>query len=242
MKTRILILAFLFACISLCATAQPKIFIMGYAYTEEGNKQTIVPFATISVYDYNQPNELKYFTTCGPYGNYTIRPYDHTKKYRFVVEASGYKIKEFNLEEIPEVWKGKPFSGNRNVNIPLIKDKNTSSTIRDKKYTIAMLKKEAKVKTITDLLHLIPEIRKEGNDWITAKGEGSVCLFLNGIVAAPQTLAKLDKLPVDGVTSIDYYQLGQGGLYDATINISLIVGKPATAPTDKLSPSPLMFY
>lgn len=241
MRTKKIILTFLFIHLSLYVAAQSNIWLTGYIYCEKAGKQTTVPFATVSVYDYNKPNELIYFTVCGPHGNYNIKPYDHTKKYHFVVEAPGYKIKKINLKEIPEIWNGKPFSGNCNVYIPLDKDEKTSSKIETKIYTKEELKKGEKAQTITDLLLLMPNICKEGNDWVTAQGKGSVCIFLNGIKATPKTLSNFDKVPADGVASIKYYQLPQGGIFDATVNITLIVGKPATPPTDKLEPSRFIF-
>lgn len=241
MKTKKVILTFLFMYISLYAAAQADIWLTGYIYNEEAGKQATVPFAAISVYDYNNPNELKYFTICGPHGNYRIKPYDHTKKYHFVVESPGYKTKEINLKEIPEAWNGKPFSGNCNVYIPLDKDNKISSKIETKTYTKEELKKRGKAQTITDLLLLMPEIRKEGNDWVTTQGDGSVCIFLNGIKTTQKTLAKFDKVPADGVASIKYYQLPQDSFFDATVNITLIVGRPATAPANKLRPSRFIF-
>lgn len=241
MKAKKYILTLLFMYISLYATAQTDIWLTGYVYNEEAGKQTTIPFAAISVFDYNNPHELKYFTICGPYGNYRIKPYDHTKKYHLVIESPGYITKEINLKEIPEIWNGKPFSGNCNVYIPLDKDSKTSSKIKTKSYTKEELRKGAKAETITDLLLLIPEIRKVENDWVTTQGDGSVCIFLNGIKATPKTLAKFDKLPADGVASIKYYQLPQENFFEATVNITLIIGKPATAPTYKLKPSRFIF-
>ena len=243
MKTTKAFLAILFIHLSLNVVAQSKIWLTGYVYSVEVGKQTPVPFATISIYDYYNSNELKYFTVCGPHGNYNIKPYDHTRKYYFVIEAPGYKTKTINLKEIPEIWDGKPFSGNCNVYIPLEKDEETFSEIVTKSYTKDELRKKGKAQTITDLLLLMPEIRREGNDWVATgyQREGSVCFFLNGIKATPKTLSKFDKVPADGVASINYYSLPQGGIFYAAVNVTLIVGKPATAPSEKLEPSRFFF-
>lgn len=98
MKKINFILLFLFACISLHTAAQSNIWVNGYTYTEEAGKQIMIPFATISVYDYGQEDQLRYFTMSGPFGNYHIKPYDYKKQYHFVVEAPGYKTRAFNME------------------------------------------------------------------------------------------------------------------------------------------------
>lgn len=241
MKKSNIILAFFLVCVNLSIAAQSKIWIMGNVYTEEQGKQTTIPFATISIYDYKQQNELKYFKVCGPHGNYNINPYDYKKQYHFIVEAPGFKTKEFNLKAIPEVWNGKPFSGNCNVNILMERQTDQAINNTPRIYKLADLKKRGKAQSLTDLLCLVPEIQKDGDSWVTKQGEGSVCLFLNGIHATPKTLSKFDEIPSAGIASIEYYQLPEGGIYDATVNITLIVGKPATAPTYKLKPSRFIF-
>lgn len=108
-------------------------------------------------------------------------------------------------------------------------------------YTKEELEKSGKVKLLPELLSLLPEIRKEGEDWITIKGEGSVCLFLNGIKVDSKVLSTLNKLPTNVVSSLEYYQLPQGGIYDAVVNIVLSIGQKASMPTYELMQSFLIF-
>lgn len=242
MKTISIILLFMFACISQQTTAQSNIWINGYTYTEEQGKQVMIPFVTISIYDYPQTNNLKYFVVSGTHGNYSIKPFDYKKQYHYVVEAPGYKTKEFNTNPIPETNNGKPFSGNCTIHILMEKDTlHPITNALPKIYQKDELKKKGKVKSINDLLALMPEISKEGNDWITTEGKGSVCLCLNGTNLTAQTLPMLNELPTDAVSSLEYYQLPQGGIYEAVVNIMLIAGKQASAPTYTLQQSNLIF-
>lgn len=244
MKKINFILLFLFACISLHTAAQSNIWVNGYTYTEEAGKQIMIPFATISIYDYGQEDQLRYFTVSGPFGNYHIKPYDYKKQYHFVVEAPGYKTRSFNMKEVPETMNGKPFSGNTTVSIRMEKDPSQSTvSVEPKKYTKEELEKEngLKSKSLPELLCTLPEIRKEGDEWITADGEGSVCLFLNGTIVAPEVLPALNELPTNTVSSFEYYQLPNGSVYNAVLNIVLSAGQKATAPTYKLMQSSLIF-
>lgn len=242
MKKISLILLSLFAFVSLHTAAQSNIWVNGYTYTEEAGKQIMIPFATISVYDYIQTDQLKYFVVSGPYGNYRIKPYDYKKQYHFVVEAPGYKTRTFNMKEVPEIMNGKPFSGNTTISILMEKDSSQSvASTEPQTYTKEQLEKNGKVKLLPELLSLLPEIRKEGEDWITVKGEGSVCLFLNGANVNSKTLSALNELPTNVVSSLEYYQLPQGGAYDAVVNIVLSMGQKASRPTFQLMQSKLIF-
>lgn len=242
MKKISLILLSLFAFVSLHTAAQSNIWVNGYTYTEEAGKQIMIPFATISVYDYIQTDQLKYFVVSGPYGNYRIKPYDYKKQYHFVVEAPGYKTRTFNMKEVPEIMNGKPFSGNTTISILMEKDPSQSvASTEPQTYTKEQLEKNGKVKLLPELLSLLPEIRKEGEDWITVKGEGSVCLFLNGVNVNSKTLSALNELPTNVVSSLEYYQLPQGGAYDAVVNIVLSMGQKASRPTFQLMQSKLIF-
>lgn len=244
MKRNSLIIVFFTMYISFClhTAAQSNIWINGYTYTEEAGKQIMIPFATISVYDYMQTDLLKYFVVSGPCGNYRIKPYDYKKQYHFVVEAPGYKTRIFNMKEVPEIMNGKPFKGN--VTIHILMEKVPSQSVASTKfqtYTKEKLEKNRKVKFLPELLSLLPEIRKEGEDWITTKGEGSVCLFLNGVNVDSKTLSTLNELPTNVVSSLEYYQLPQGGAYDAVVNIVLSMGQKASIPTFQLMQSKLIF-
>ena len=244
MKRNSLMIVFFIISIScsLHTAAQSNIWINGYTYTEEAGKQIMIPFATISVYDYIQTDQLKYFVVSGPCGNYRIKPYDYKKQYRFVVEAPGYKTRTFNVKEVPEIVNAKPFSGNSTIHI--LMEKDTMQSVDSLFKTIYMkeeLEKTGKVKLLPELLSLLPKIRKEGEDWITIKREGSVCLFLNGLKVDSKALSTLNELPTNVVSSLEYYQLPQGGTYDAAVNIVLSIGQKASMPTYELMQSSLIF-
>lgn len=241
MKTIKTFLSTLFLCFCLNATAQTNIWIMGYIYAEENGNQITVPFATISIFDYSQQDEMKYFTVSGIYGNYSIKPYDHKKQYHIVVEAPGYKTRSFNLKEIPEVWNGKPFSGNCNLNILMEKDNGQSTTTSIAKvYKKEELKKVAEAKTLSELLLTIPEIKKEGNDYITTNGN-SVCLFINGSNAPTSILHMLGELEISDIASIEYYQLPDDATYGAILNVIMNAGQQAASPNRILKQSSLIF-
>lgn len=230
--------------LSICCniTAQSNIWINGYTYTEEQGKQIMVPFATICVYDYAQTDELKYFVVSGTHGNYSIKPFDYKKQYHIVVEAPGYKTKTFNLKSIPETNNGKPFSGNCTIHILMEKDslRNIHETT-SKMYEMKELKGKAEIKSIPEILNLIPEIQKEGSDWINSKTKGSVCLFLNGTYITAEAYPQLEELPANIISSIKFHQLPESGIYDSALNIILSIGQQSSTPTYILKQSNLTF-
>lgn len=230
----------LFVCCNI--TAQSNIWINGYTYTEEQGKQIMIPFATVCVYDYAQKEELRYFAVSGTHGNYSIKPFDYKKQYHIVVEAPGYKTKEFNLKPIPETNNGKLFSGNCTIHILMEKDSlNMICETTPKIYGIDDFKSKDEIKSIPEILNLIPEIEKEGNDWINAKTKGSVCLFLNGTSITTEAYPQLEELPANIVSSIEFYQLPKGGIYESALNIILSIGKQSSTPTYILKQSNLTF-
>lgn len=97
--------------------AQTKIWLNGNVYSEVDSVQTMNPFATVKLYNDSGLTELAYFVVCGPFGNYSIKPYDHTRGYYIVAERSDSTARKTYLCPIPEIWDNKPFSGNATTNI-----------------------------------------------------------------------------------------------------------------------------
>lgn len=238
MRKSILIMFMLL--VSILTNAQTDIWVSGNVYTEENGKQSMIPFATICVYEMTETDKISYYTVSGIQGNYNIKPYDHTKQYHYVVSAPGYKSKVFNLKAIPESLNGKPFHGNRTVNIKLERDSMVEAIVR-KSYSLAELKKWGSGKTIVDALALLPEIKKEDGEWIDKKSDESVCFFLNGGYVTNYLYSKLQALPMDLIADIDYYKIPQGGNYGAAVNIHLTTGQSAKVPDYALEESDLMF-
>lgn len=236
MKTKNLIKLFLCACLSFEASAQSgsKIWINGNAFSESGGSQKAVPFATISFYDAPDYANLAYFTVCGPVGNYRVNPYEYTKDYYVVAECPGYETRKFHLKPIPEVWNGRPFSGNATVDIRM----EPVSPVKD----IAPEKFEGggkEGKNLLQLLQGLPGITYADGSLLT-KEEGSVCLLMNGYSVGADVVGQLDKIPGNAVSCLEYYPLPEGGLYQAAVNVVLSVGTQAAWPDYRKTNSSLI--
>jgi len=241
MKKFTIIFLFLALIAGLKGHAQSKIWIYGFVY-ENGNddKQTLIPFATISYYSYENQSELKYFAMSGPMGNYLIKPYNYQAKYHVVVTAPGYKTVSFNLKEIPEVWNGKPFSGNASINVCMIKDVTETAACIPHVYTMKQFDKQKKAKILGDLFTQMPEIKKEGSDLLTQQ-DGSIRLFVNGESVTGEICNQIDQLPVSVLSKIEYYALPKGGVYEGVLNIILNVGETVNAPSYRLKGNSFTF-
>lgn len=241
MKKSVIILFMLLA--SIVTNAQTDIWVSGNVYTEVEGEQTMIPFATVCVYDLTDTDKLEYFTVSGMHGNYSIKPYYYKKQYHYVVSAFGFKTKEFSLKEIPEYINGKPFSGNATINVKMEKDSSVS-TLEIKKvvYPLAVLKKRGgEARNVMDALSLLPEIKREGSDWIDNKTDGSVCFFLNGVYVTSSIYARLQSLPLSMVVELEYYELPKESNYGAAVNIHLSIGQPSKAPDYELRENKLIF-
>lgn len=238
MRKKILIMLMLL--VSIVSNAQSNIWVSGNVYTEEDGKQSVVPFATICVSEMTENNEICYYTVSGVKGNYNIKPYNYTKQYSYVISAPGFKTKVFNLKAIPERLNGKPFLGNRTVNIKLEHDSVTQK-IEHKVYSLSELKKLGNGKTIIDALGLIPEIKKENNEWIDKESDEGICFFLNGGYVTNELYAKFQVLPMELIADVEYFKIPKGGSYGAATNVHLSVGQSAKTPDYILEESDLIF-
>nr|WP_294763039.1 hypothetical protein [Prevotella sp.] len=228
--------------ISIMLKAQSEIWISGNVYTEVEGKQVMIPFATICVYDLTDTDKMEYFSVSGMQGNYYLKPYNYKKQYHYVVSAFGYKTKEFNLKEIPEYMDGKPFSGNATINVKMEKCTDAlTPMIKKIVYPLAGLKKKSNAKYVVDALEMLPEIKKDGNDWIDSSTGESVCFFLNGTYVTPDIYTQLKVIPLDMIVELEYYKLPEGGNYGAVVNIHLSVGQTCKAPDYTLKENELIF-
>ena len=228
--------------VSIVVNAQSDIWVNGYVYTEVDGQQIMIPFATISVYDLTETDQMEYYSVSGMQGNYTIKPYHYQKPYHYVVRALGFKTKEFDLKAIPEYIAGKPFSGNASVNVKLERDSAIQVPhMQCVAHAMSELQKKGKAKNIMDALNLLDEIKQDGNDWIDTASEESVCFFMNGMYVTADIYAKLQCLPADMIAKLEYYKLPKDCNYGAAVNILLTIGTESKMPNYKLGECELAY-
>lgn len=228
MKTYKFIFAFILMCISfnLSAQSESKIWIDGYVFTEIPDNQKGIPFAIISLYDTPNHDNLKYFTVCGPFGNYRIKPYEYTKEYYGTIECPGYESRSFHIKPVPEFWSdGRPFKGNATVNIKLNPISISKNIVSEK-----FVNKNDSVKNLLQFLQTLPNIIYENGNLFT-KHEGSICLLMNGyFINSSNLIQLLEQIPANAVSSIEYYTLPEENLYHAAVNVVLKIGTQASWP------------
>lgn len=216
---------------------QSNIWINGTVYYEIDSLQCGVPFATVKVYSDSIHTELAYFTVCGPLGNYTIKPYDHTKKYYIVTEAPHFSTREVRISPIPEIWDGKPFSGNATTNICM----DTVSTPKQLKTSI--LSKEnfpEKTGNLYDLILSIDNVNNESGEWFTSDERG-VLFCLNGNVITDEKTKAFNQIPTNVIDKITIYETCSESLYGMVIDVYLTIGSKASKPNYHLSESQFFY-
>lgn len=230
MKTYKTILVFLLMYIScnLSAQSESKIWIDGYIFSEINGHQKAIPFATISFYDTPEHDNLIYFTVCGPFGNYRIKPYEYTKEFYATVECPGYRTRNFHIKQMPDKWDdGTPLTGNVEINIKL-NQISTSTNIISRK----VKNTNDTIKNLLQFLQTLPNIiYKEGN--LVTKQEESVCLLINGYFINGNLVQELDQIPVNAVSYIECYTLPEESIYRTAVNVILTVGTQASWPEYK---------
>lgn len=222
MKTIKNILILILIVIPLSVKAQSKIWIDGYVYTED-SIQNVVPFATLCFYDTEDKTNLLYFTMCGPNGNFTVKPYDHTNSYFVTVSAAGCEDRSFHIKSIPEFLDNKPFSGNLTTNIKL--QRKSIPNITKKTYEL-----NDSVNGLCEYLLGLPNICKDEYGWASRDG-GSICILINGNIAKEQVVSSLNAIPTEAVSEIEYYELPQGSVYGVALNIVLKIGQKSMPPS-----------
>lgn len=231
MKACKFILSYFFVCMafSLFAQSESKIWIDGYVFSETAETQKGVPFAVISFFDTATHDNLAYFTVCGPFGNYRIKPYDYTREYHAVVECPGYETRMFRIKPVPETWSdGRPFIGNATVNIRLNPMPASKDIVPEK-----FVNEDKSVRNLLQFLQTLPDIVYEDGNLFTRR-EGNVCLLMNGYyMNGSGLIQQLEQIPANAVSCIEYYTLPEEGIYQAAVNVVLSIGTQASWPEYK---------
>lgn len=232
-KTKITFAILLLVMSLFTAKAQNNIWINGYTYQEINGKQCTLPFATIMVENLKDSTVIEYYTVSGLDGRYQIKPYDHLQQYKYTVEADGFKPTSFVLDKIPEVWNGKPFSGNCNVNIKMTRDNKKEELQINKsvysKQQLQSINENVKIKSAKELIVCIPNVQYE-DGYLETADHKSYCLFLNGMYAAANTFSLLEKLPIVNVENIELYLFNDNEKYAGVINLNLTIGSKPKNP------------
>lgn len=233
---KLLLAALLVAVFGLSASAQEDIWVNGYVFNEKDNVQTMIPFATVKFYNDKACKNLAYFYTCGPFGNYNIKPYNYKKDYYIVVEAPGYKTRQLHITPISETYNGKKFTGNATVHVRLEPD-GTNKPCASKVITGKEI--PAKMSNVKKYLLSLDGINYDSDGWFSNDDRG-ILLCLNGMPMDSKQLSILSEIPVNGVKNITIYDTDDRSPYGKAIDITLIIGKPATAPNYTLGESALI--
>lgn len=121
---KLLVVALLVAVCGLPVWAQGDIWVNGTVFSEKDDVQTVVPFATVKFYNDKAMKDMAYYAVCGPFGNYTIKPYNYKKDYYILVEADGHNPRKLHISPVPETFNGKKFTGNTSVHVRLTPESN----------------------------------------------------------------------------------------------------------------------
>jgi hypothetical protein len=224
--------------IALPIFSRSDIWINGTVYTDVDSVQQVVPFAMVTLYTDSTQEHLAYFTVCGTQGNYVIKPYDHTKSYYLKVEAPGYAPREVNISPIPEVWDGKPFSGNATTHICLKASAGPQQQYEEMRLTKAQFSKGCK--NLKDLLLTIPSIHFESGEWFTNDGRG-ILFCINGDVTTIEKDVLLKKIPVKYVDSLTIYSTDASFPYGLVVDIALVQGDQAQKPKYHMAESQFFY-
>lgn len=223
-------------------SAQSDVWLRGYVYSTVNGKQEMVPFATISVYDYDNSENLKSYLISGLYGEYMLRPYDRKQPHTIVVEAPGYKTCRINLKEVPEVMNGWAVRGNLSVHIEMERDGADMFVAEKKEYDGTMFAGNDAVESLKQMLAKVDELEYDENLWVKKATGESVCMMLNGVYMSFAPMSEIEALPADAVKRIEYYQLPEGGPYGAVVNLVIPdLGYESQLPPVALHKSPLEF-
>jgi len=233
---KLLLAALLVAVCGMSARAQEDIWVNGTVFSEKDDVQTVIPFATVKFYNDRNLKNLEYFAACGPFGNYTIKPYSYKNDYYIVVEAPGYKTRQLHITPISETYNGKKFTGNASVHVRLDSD-GTNKPFASKVITGKEI--PAGMSNVKQYLLSLDGINCDTDGWFTNDDRG-ILFCLNGMPMDSKQLSILSEIPVNGVKNITIYDTDDRSPYGKAIDITLTFGKPATAPDYRLGESALV--
>lgn len=240
-KFRVIAFMILMSVVS-SVSAQSDVWLHGYVYSNAGEKQEMIPFATISVYAHDDSENLKAYIVSGIYGEYMLRPYDRKQPHTFVVEAPGYKTHRLSLKEIPEMMGGQPVRGSVSVHIEMERDSSAVIVPEKKEYDKSMFAGNDSVKTVKQMLELIDEIECDEDVWVAKSTGESVCMMLNGVYMSFVPMTEIEEIPAEAASKIEYYSLPEGGVYGAVVNLVIpTLGYESQVPPVKLQKSHLEF-
>lgn len=223
-------------------SAQSDVWLHGYVYSEAEGRQEMIPFATISVYDHDNSENLNAYIVSGIYGEYMLRPYDSRLPHTFVVEAPGYKTRRLSLKEIPEMMGGQPVRGSVSVHFDMERDSSAVFVTEKKEYDKSMIADKDSVKTIKQMLTLIEYLEYDEGLLVEKSTGESVCMMLNGVSMSFVPMSEIEALPLEAVSKIEYYSLPEGGAYGAGVNLVIpTLGYESQLPPVKLQKSQLVF-
>lgn len=223
-------------------SAQTDVWLRGYVYSNAGDKQEMIPFATISVYDRDDSESMKAYMVSGTYGEYMLRPYDRTRQHTIVVEAPGYKTRRISLKEIPEMMSGQPVRGSLSIHFEMERDSLAVFVPEKKEYDKSMIAGNDSVKTVKQMLELIDEIECDDNVWVEKTAGESVCIMFNGVCMPFVPMAEIEAAPAEAISKIEYYSLPEGGAYGAVVNLMIpSLGYESQLPPVRLQKSQLEF-
>lgn len=218
------------------------VWVKGYVISKADGKQSVVPFATISVYDYENTDNLKSYLISGINGEYMLRPYDRNQQHTFIVEAPGYKSRRFNLKEIPNTMNGWEIKGSVSVHIELERDSSAVYAAEKKVYDKAVLAGTDSINSVKQMLASVEELECDDNLWVVKATGESVCVMLNGVYMSFAPMSEIEPLPAEIVSRIEYYPLPEGGAYGAVVNLVIPnLGYESQIPPVELQTSPLVF-
>lgn len=233
---KVLLAALLVAVCGMSVRAQEDIWVNGNVFSEKDDVQTVIPFATVKFYNDKAFKDLAYYIVCGPFGNYTIKPYNYKNDYYIVVEAPGYKTRQLHISSISETLNGKKFSGNSSVHVRLEPD-GTNKPCASKVIT----RKEipAGMSDVKQYLMSLDGINYDSDGWYTDDDRG-ILFCLNGKTINDRQAALLNEIDIRGVKNITIYETDSKSPYGKAIDITLTFGKPATTPNYRLGESALI--
>ncbi len=216
--------------------SQSNIWINGTVYSEQDSIQSVLPFATVRLYSDSTLTNLAYFAVCGPVGNYTIKPYDHTRSYYIVAEAPNSIVRKTKISPIPEIWDNKPFSGNATTNICI---QPITNPIHYKSNIISKEDLPDTASNLNDILLSIENINHDDDGWFTTDERG-ILFCINGMVVGVDKTAAFNQIPANVIEKITIYDTKENLLYGKAIDITLKIGSPTKQPDHWLRES--MFF
>lgn len=213
MKTKITLIVIILIFITMKMTAQ-TLWINGVVFTNDGDKAVGIPYATVILYDYENPSKIERVGFTDYTGRYELGKNVISKKYHLSVKARGFKSIDKNLTRLPESHKG-----NLTLHYEMEKELN-SSPINEVVYNPKNDKNDG-VKTIKDAILKLGSFKIVDDNVIDDKHK-TIRLFICGAHLPASYLEKIFSFPREAIRKIIYTPLGEtSDIYGGCINISI---------------------